>query len=80
MASRPVRPRRTAYRVIMRQGNSLVVALPLPFLHELALLKGDYLELTLDEGTHRLYMKKAKTQRAAAPAPAVESSPVEKVL
>lgn len=72
LASRLVRPRRTAYRVVMRQGNSLVVSLPLEFLHALGLMKGDHVELVLDESPTRLYMKRAKPlsrRREPEPAP-----------
>jgi antitoxin component of MazEF toxin-antitoxin module len=64
----------------MKQGNSLVVSLPLPFLHELGLLKGDYVELVLDEGTHRLYIKRAPTKRAESPAPPAATLPLHEVL
>lgn len=72
LASRLVNPRLTAYRKVMFQGNSLVIAPGRTFLHALGLVRGDYVELVLDERLHRFYVKAAKPRapRRAADQPA----------
>ncbi len=63
------RPRLTAYRKITKDGNSLHVAPPRPFLEALGVLRGDLVELVLDEAAHRFYVKAVKRRvvRRAAP-------------
>lgn len=73
LASRLVKARRTAFRVVMRQGNSLVISLPLEFLKALGLAKGDYVEMVLDEYSSRFYVKRAhQNTRARDPKPAAQ--------
>lgn len=60
LASRLVNPRLTAYRKVMLQGNSLVIAPGRTFLHALGLARGDYVELVLDDRLNRFYVKAAK--------------------
>ena len=74
-----MKARRTAFRVVMRQGNSLVISLPLEFLKHLGLAKGDYVEMVLDEYSNRFYVRRAYTStRKREPKP-VEQLPLEDV-
>jgi antitoxin component of MazEF toxin-antitoxin module len=63
MALQPKKPRLTAYRKITKDGNSLHVAPPVPFLHALGLLRGDLVELVLDETRRRFYVRPVKWRR-----------------
>lgn len=79
LALRRVKARRTAMRVVMRSGHSLVIGLPLEFLKHLGLAKGDYVEMVLDEYSNRFYVKRAHTStRTREPKP-VEQLPLEDV-
>lgn len=73
LALRTLKPRRTAFRLVHRQGNSLVISLPLEFLKALGLAKGDYVEMVLNEYSNRLYVKRAhQSTRRRVPEPAVQ--------
>lgn len=79
MASRLVKPRRTAFRVVMRQGNSLVISLPLEFLKALGLAKGDYVEMVLDDPAPRFYVRSARRPTRRREPVALPMLPLERV-
>jgi antitoxin component of MazEF toxin-antitoxin module len=55
-----VKPRLSAYRKLSKHGNSLMIAPPREFLRALGLLKGDLVELVLDDYSGRFYCKPVK--------------------
>lgn len=69
MASRGRNPRLTAYRKLMRQGNSLVIAPPPAFLKTLNVLKGEYVCFEYEPGANYFIVRAADprtTRRAPA--------------
>jgi len=41
--------RKVSIKRLSRHGNSVMITVPRPFLHAMNLLKGDYVEVSLDE-------------------------------
>lgn len=77
LASRLVKPRLTAFRKVMLQGNSLCIAPGRTFLHALGLVRGDYVELVLDPYSRRFYVKAAHQRRREPAPPPAEQLPLE---
>jgi len=77
LASRPRRPRLTAYRKVTKAGNSLYIAPPRPFLHALGVVKGDMVELVLDEFTARFYVNAVKRRAPLRPPVPPDRLPLE---
>lgn len=64
LASRGRNPRLTAYRKLMRQGNSLVIAPPPAFLKTLNVLKGEYVCFEYEPGANYFIVRAADPRHA----------------
>ena len=72
LASCARNPRLTAYRKLMKQGNSLVIAPPPSFLKALGLLRGNWVLIEHAPGANYFYVKSGErqTSRRAPSTPA----------
>lgn len=67
--------RRTYVRTVSKQGNSIMVAVPTGFLHQLHLLPGDHVELELEDGDRGFFVRPLRREagRGVPTSPAVPS-------
>lgn len=71
--------RRVYIRTVSKQGNSIMVAIPTGFLHQLRLIPGDHLELELesdDRGFFARPLRREPGRGVHAPTPPPRQEPL----